>query len=60
MLEDMKLYTVHVALPKRNEAMLPVCIPYCSGTRPTERGGGGGISPGPGLIGGPEHLSMPM
>ena len=26
--------------------------------RPTERGGGGGISPGPGLIGGPEHLSM--
>ena len=24
--------------------------------RPTERGGGGGISPGPGLIGGPEHL----
>ena len=29
-------------------------------TRPTERGGGGGISLGPGLIGGPEHLSMPM
>ena len=28
--------------------------------RPTERGGGGGISPGPGLIGGPEHLSVPM
>ena len=28
--------------------------------RPTERGGGGDISPGSGLIGGPEHLSMPM
>ena len=28
--------------------------------RPTERGGGRGSSPGPRLIGGLEHLSMPM
>ena len=31
------------------------------GGRPTERGGEVGVFPwGPGLIGGPEHLSMPM
>ena len=27
---------------------------------PLRGGGGGGISPGPGLIGGLEHLSMPI
>ena len=42
------------------ESLLHLCIGKDVG-RPTERGGGGGgISPGPGLIGGPEHLSMPM
>ena len=37
------------------------CKAICEVTsRPTERGRGGGISPGPGLVGGPEHLSIPM